>query len=465
MSGWGKDETKRADNNVGIKLGGDFEPHLSFICYNLLMNKVRVRFAPSPTGLLHIGGARTALFNYLFAKRKKGKLILRIEDTDKARSKKVFEHDILNSLKWLGLDWDELYYQSKRSKLYKKYLEKLLADDRAYWDDGAIRFRIGAKHTIVFNDEIRGEVKIESDQFEDFVIAKSLDVPLFLFVNVVDDTEMKISHIIRGEDHLTNTARQIMIYNALSFEYPVFAHLPLMLNSDRSKMSKRVGDTALGDYIAAGYLPEAMINFLVQMGWSSASGEEILTLEELIQEFSLKRVQKAGAIFDVKYLEYFNGHYLREKSLSEYLKLAEPFLPKTYSKDKAYLKKALKTVQERVRRLGNVKELIDFYFVTPKLIKSKIVFRNSSLVDTRIGLEKSIEALSSLKSWTEKSVQKILEKVVKSESLSNGDIFWPIRYILSGADASPSPVELLSVLGQKESLKRLKKGLETIKRP
>lgn len=434
------------------------------ICYNLLMNKVRVRFAPSPTGLLHIGGARTALFNYLFAKRKKGELVLRIEDTDKARSKKVFVDDILTGLDWLGLAWNELYHQSKRGSIYKKYLEKLLVDDKAYWDEGAIRFRIGAKHTIIFKDEIRGEVKIESDQFEDFVIAKSLDLPLFLFVNVVDDAEMKISHVIRGEDHLTNTARQLMIYTALGFAYPVFAHLPLMLNPDRSKMSKRVGDTALGDYIAAGYLPEAMVNFLVQMGWSSASGEEIFTLKELIKEFSLSRVQKAGAVFDVKYLDYLNGHYLREKSLAEYLKLAEPFLPKVYLKDKAYLKKVLPTVKERIRRLGDLKELIDFYYTSPKLVKSKIVFRKSSLVDTRAGLMKSIEALKGLKSWSEKSVQRALEKVVKSEGLSNGDIFWPIRYILSGAEASPSPAELLGVLGQKESLKRLEKGLKMVKK-
>jgi len=427
------------------------------------MKKTRVRFAPSPTGSLHVGGARTALFNYLFAKRNGGEFILRIEDTDKARSKKIFEHDILDGMTWLGLKWNELYYQSKRGGLYKKYLEKLLAEDKAYWDDGAIRFRIGAKHTVIFKDEIRGEIKIESDQFEDFVIAKSLDLPLFLFVNVVDDAEMKISHVIRGEDHLTNTARQIMIYNALGFTYPVFAHLPLMLNPDRSKMSKRVGDTALSDYIAAGYLPEAMINFLVQMGWSSASGREIFTLKELVKEFSLDRVQKAGAVFDVQYLDYLNGHYLREKSLSTYLKLAEPFLPKAYLKDKLYLKKALKTVQGRARKLSDVKKLIDFYFKEPKLVKSKIVFRKSSLADTRKGLVSSIAVLKNLKTWNEKSIQKTLEKVVSDDNLNNGDVFWPIRYILSGAEASPSPMELLDVLGQKESLKRLEKGLKTIK--
>ena len=427
------------------------------------MKKTRVRFAPSPTGSLHVGGARTALFNYLFAKRNGGEFILRIEDTDKARSKKIFEHDILDGMTWLGLKWNELYYQSKRGGLYKKYLEKLLTEDKAYWDDGAIRFRIGAKHTVIFKDEIRGEIKIESDQFEDFVIAKSLDLPLFLFVNVVDDAEMKISHVIRGEDHLTNTARQIMIYNALGFTYPVFAHLPLMLNPDRSKMSKRVGDTALSDYIAAGYLPEAMINFLVQMGWSSASGREIFTLKELVKEFSLDRVQKAGAVFDVQYLDYLNGHYLREKSLSTYLKLAEPFLPKAYLKDKLYLKKALKTVQGRARKLSDVKKLIDFYFKEPKLVKSKIVFRKSSLADTRKGLVSSIAVLKNLKTWNEKSIQKTLEKVVSDDNLNNGDVFWPIRYILSGAEASPSPMELLDVLGQKESLKRLEKGLKTIK--
>jgi len=428
------------------------------------MNKVRVRFAPSPTGPFHVGSARTALFNYLFAKRNKGELVLRIEDTDKARSNKVFEKDILKGMEWLGLKWDELYYQSKRGSLYKKYLEKLLAEDKAYWDDGVIRFRIGAKHGIIFKDEIRGEIKVESDQFEDFVIAKSLDVPLFLFVNVVDDAEMKITHVIRGEDHITNTARQIMIYNALGLEYPVFAHLPLMLNPDRSKMSKRAGDTALSDYIVAGYLPEAMINFLVQMGWSSASGKEIFTLKELVKEFSLSRIQKAGAVFDVKYLEHFNGHYLREKPLVEYLKLSEPFLPKTYLKDKVYLKKALKTVQERARKLSDIKELIDFYFKEPKPVKSKIVFRKSSLMDTRKGLVRSIEALKKMKSWSEKPIQKTLEKVVSDENLSNGDVFWPIRYILSGADASPSPVELLDVLGQKESLKRLEKGLKMIEK-
>ncbi|MBI2041919.1 MAG: glutamate--tRNA ligase, partial [Candidatus Nealsonbacteria bacterium] len=349
------------------------------------LKQVRVRIAPSPTGYLHIGTARSALFNYLFAKHIGGKFILRIEDTDLERSDKKFEEDIIENLTWLGIEWDEFYRQSERIETYAKYLEKLLNEGKAYrcfcteeelekerqeqvsgglpqiysgkcrnlseeeikknlaeGKKSIIRFKSPSKK-VKFNDLIRGEVEFDSSLIGDFSIAKDLATPLYNFAVVIDDFEMKISHVIRGEDHISNTPKQILLQEALNFSTPKYGHLPLILGSDRSKMSKRHGSTSVAEYIKEGYLPEAMINFMAFMGWNPGGEKEIYSIDELINDFSVEKIQKGGAIFNIQRLDYINGVYIRQKSLDELAELCQPYLPKV---GKEQLKKAISLYQE-----------------------------------------------------------------------------------------------------------------------
>ena len=272
------------------------------------MGKVAVRMAPSPTGNFHVGGARTALFNFLFARKNNGKFILRIEDTDKERSKKEFEDDIFKSLEWLGLKYDEFYRQSERGEIYKNYVEKMLNNDSVYEaEDKVIRFRNPNKKT-KFNDLVRGEIEFDTTELKDFVIAKSVDEPLYHLAVVIDDFESGITHVIRGEDHISNTPRQILIQEAIGAPRPLYAHLPLILAQDRSKLSKRKhGESVSLDYYRhKGYSTEAIINYLALLGWNPGTEQEIFTLEELINVFDLERVHKGGAIFDEKKLAWVN---------------------------------------------------------------------------------------------------------------------------------------------------------------
>jgi nondiscriminating glutamyl-tRNA synthetase len=345
-----------------------------------LMKEIRVRFAPSPTGPLHIGGARSALFNFLLAKKLGGKFILRIEDTDRERSSRESEVNIYESLKWLGMNWDEgpdvggaygPYRQMERLDIYQEYTQKLLAEGKAYYcycseeelekerqealaQGGSpqysgkcrllsaegrekyeaegrkpvVRFRVPEDKEIVINDLVRGEVAFQSEEVGDFIIVKSDGIPTYNYAVVIDDALMKISHVIRAEEHLSNTPRQILLYEALGFEIPQFAHISLILGKDRSKMSKRHGATSVVQYKEEGYLPEAVVNFLALLGWAPEGEAEIFSLEELIKEFSLERVAKNPAVFDMEKLRWINGIYLRECSLDKLTELALPYLIK-----------------------------------------------------------------------------------------------------------------------------------------
>ncbi len=460
-------------------------------------SKIRVRFAPSPTGPLHIGAARTTLFNYLFAKKHKGDFILRIEDTDKKRSKKEYEEDILNSLEWLGLKWDEVYKQSKRIKVYKKYLKKLLDQGKAYKKD-IIWFK-NPFRKIVFDDLIRGRVEVDSAVFGDFSLAKSLEEPLYNFAAVVDDYEMKISHVIRGEDHISNTPKQILIYEALGWASPQFAHLPLILGADKSKLSKRHGTVSMGEYKERGYLPEALINFMALLGWSPQSGispqrggnskhEDIFTLEELIKEFSLEKIQKGGAIFNINKLDWFNGYYIRQKSLDDLAMLCIPYLvieglikpvfatkqyppayggytleqkyiiPKTQEEiscDK--LKKIIGLEQERMKKLSEIGDMVEFFFKEPRykagILKWKDM-KKKKIVDS---LNKLEEILSGLKTGDFKRDK--LNKILMTEAdklKDRGELLWPLRVVLTGREKSPGPFEIAEILGREKVLKRIK---------
>lgn len=330
--------------------------------------EVRTRFAPSPTGFLHIGGARTALFNYLFAKKYQGVFVLRIEDTDIERSKSEYEKDIIESLKWLGIEWDEFYRQSERQKIYTQYLKKLLAEQKAYYcfcseeelevqrqyqlsigeaprysgkcaslsqeeveklrgagKKATIRFRLPAKK-IEFTDLIRGKLEFETSLIGDIIIAKNLITPLYNFTCVVDDFEMKINYVIRGEEHISNTPKQILLQEALNFPSPQYIHLPMILAPDKTKLSKRGGALGISKYKKEGYLAEALVNFLAFLGWNPGSEREIYSLPSLIKEFSLEKVQKGAAIFNIKRLDFLNSFYIRQKSLEKLTELCLPYL-------------------------------------------------------------------------------------------------------------------------------------------
>ncbi len=487
---------------------------------------VRVRFAPSPTGPLHIGGSRTALFNYLFAKQNKGKFILRVEDTDKERSEQKWTDEIIEQLRWLGINWDEgsdkggehgPYKQSQRLDIYEKYLKKLLDENNAYYCfcapeeleakrqeqlsrgvapkyDGAcsrlskeevekniknkkpsvIRFRI-PKKKVKFKDLIRKEVEFDAGLMGDIVIAKDLSAPLYHFAVVVDDFEMKISHVIRGEEHLPNTPRQILLQEALGFEQPVYAHLPLMLNADRSKLSKRHGDVALADYNNRGYLPEALVNFMVLLGWNPGTEKEIFSLQQLEKEFSIEKVQKAGAIFNVQRLDFINSYYIRQKPIEKLTELCEPYLKKAgllvagqVSREK--LQKIIEASKTRMKNLSDIVELSDFFF-QDKLVFDKELLRWDKMKDEDIkaGLLLCDKFLGGLSDWNIKKIEKVLldeagefNRQKGYPEKNRGFLLWPLRVALSGKKASPSPFEIADILGKEKTLKKIKQAINML---
>lgn len=476
---------------------------------------VRVRFAPSPTGLLTLANARAALFNYLFAKKEGGKFILRIEDTDLERSSSEFEKDLIESLQWLGIKWDEFYRQSERIETYAKYLEKLLNDGVAYrcfcseeeleakrqeqmsrgeapiYDGkcrnlsdsevkknlaegkkSIIRFKSPQKK-VRFFDLIRGEVEFDSTLIGDFSIAKDLVTPLYNFAVVIDDFEMKISHIIRGEDHISNTPKQILLQEALNFPQPKYVHLPIVLGPDRTKLSKRHGSTAVSLYRKEGYLPEAIVNLIAFLGWNPGDEKEIYSMDELVKDFSLERVQKGGAVFNVERLDYLNGVYIRRKSLDELTELCQPYLPASPAggpeADKKLLKKAIALYQERLKKLSEIKDLADFFFKDVLLYDKELLkWKNMTDGEVKEVLDKLYNILCDIseKDWTKEKLEKILmpeaEKMglpAEAQGAKAGDrgyLLWPFRVALTGKKASAGPFEVAEALGKEKTLQRIK---------
>lgn len=459
---------------------------------------IRTRFAPSPTGKLHIGGVRTALFNYLFAKHHHGNFVLRIEDTDRTRSTKESEREILEALSWVGLHWDEgviahdqkggkgdfgPYRQTERMSIYNRYIKKMQKQGSAYERNGAIWFRIPAERRdnpedrIRFYDLIRGEISVPTETIEDFVIVKSDGTPLFLLTNVIDDFEMKISHAIRGEEHLPNTSKQVLIAEALHLPLPKYAHLPLILNPDRSKMSKRAGDTSVAtsviEYKEAGYLPEAIINFLAFLGWSPGDDREIFSLDELCHEFTLERIGKSGSIFNVEKLDYLNAYYIRHADLD---RLAELILADFWDfyvlgkrpEDMDYFKAVVLLVRDRMIRLSDFPALAKYFFKPPKYGAQLLIFKKSDKKRTMQGLQLALKRLEEapMSLWTSvDGLRDLLSFVAHNNGLENGDVFWPVRVALSGAEASPSPDELLFILSKEESISRLKHAIKELQKP
>ena len=466
---------------------------------------VVVRNCPSPTGLLHIGTLRTALYNYLFAKQNNGKIIFRSEDTDKERSTKEFEDDILSGLKNMGMieENTEVVRQSSRTETYRKYLEQLLEKGKAYYcfltadelnemreeankqkrpfkypgtfrdyplakakervangEKAVIRLKIPQAETITFTDLIRGENTVNTKELDDFVIAKNLDTPLYNFVVVIDDHEMGVTHVLRGEDHVPNTPKQILVSQALGWDIPQFAHLPLILNADKSKLSKRKNKVSVDDFLEDGYLPEALLNFLVLLGWNDGTENEIYSLEEMVQAFSLDRVHKGGAVFDMKKLDWINNQYIKNMDIDELSNRAYPFFKNTEQleeKDYDFFKAAFSLVREKLTKLSEAEEQMELFYKTP-VVSKELMIKEKMKVDEQVAQQAvnlSLEALTNLEDWNVDTIKEKLVEVIQSQGWKNGQLLWPIRTTLSGLEASPGPFHIAEVIGKEETIKRL----------
>ena len=419
---------------------------------------VRVRFAPSPTGYLHVGGARTALFNWLYARHTGGTMVLRIEDTDKARSTDEHTQVILDGLKWLGLDWDEQpIFQGARLARHQQMADQLLKEGKAYMEEDAIRLRVPPGE-LAWEDAVHGRISFKGEDIRDFVILRSDRSPLYNFAVVVDDIDMQITHVIRGDDHISNTPKQIAVYRALGQMTPVFGHVPMIHGPDGKKLSKRHGATAVGDYQHLGILPEAMRNFLALLGWSPGGDREIMSKEELRNLFSLDGILKKPAVFDTTKLEWMNGQYLTAKSAEELYPLVKPELVKLgLNGNKDAVLKVITAVKTRSRTTLDVARQVavrlDERFVTLDDKAQKEIAKDAA--GYRASLATSVIALNNAPDWSAVSLEKVLRDLAGEQSVPAGKIFQPIRIALTGGTVSEPVNELLSVVGKEAALRRL----------
>ena len=473
--------------------------------------KYKTRFAPSPTGMLHIGGVRTALFDYLAAHSTGGTFSLRIEDTDRERFVEGAITAVHEGLAWLGINYEgEVVSQSERLPMYQKYADELVAKGLAYkcfctperlaklkedqeaakkppvYDRCCLRMKpeeIAAKEkagerfivrfqipaipeTVTWIDKVRGEVSIPTDSLEDFILIKSDGWPTYNFANVIDDHEQGFNLIIRGDEFVPSTPKHILLYQALGWEHPEFAHVPVIVGTDMKKLSKRNGDTAISDYKEKGYLPEALLNFLVLLGWNPGTTEEIFTLKEMEKKFTIDRVGKSPSVFDPDRLDWMNGVYIRNLSVAE---LADRLLDFDKNKDSAgvkreFLERVVTVEQSRLKTLAEFGEIAGFYWRMPAYSPDTLIFKKSSPTATKKGLQAFYNAISGLSenSWADMTVEMwntLLAEIIEKNGLNNADVFWPVRVALSGLEKSPSPAELLWVLGREESLTRIKSSL------
>lgn len=444
--------------------------------FNFLKKKKKIvtRFAPSPTGVLHIGGVRTALFNYLYAKKHNGKFILRIEDTDKERSKKEHEDGIINSFKWLGLNHDEFYRQSDRGEIYKKYLLKLIESGHAYEaeenKDGTgkvIRFKNPNKK-ITFKDEIVDEVSFDIEELGDFVIARDINSPIYHFVVVVDDGDMGVTHVIRGQEHLNSTARQIAILEALGFDRPVYAHIPLIMSPNGGKLSKRdPGVMSVLEYKKEGFLPSAVLNFLGFIGWNPGDDREIMLMPELTKEFSLGRVQKGGATFNPKRLAWTNKQHIQMLGAKELSEMVKKFIsPELYQKIETLNNpKVITMLTERIESFGELREQeshgdFNYLFAQPKYEIEKIIMKKSTKEDTLKHLRYVSKAFEDLNYFDADSIKNRIWNYATEEG--RGNVLWPLRYALSGKDRSPDPFSISEIIGKEETLRRISYAIDSL---
>jgi len=418
---------------------------------------IKVRFAPSPTGYLHIGGARTALFNWMYARAQGGKFVLRIEDTDQQRSKKEFEKEILESMKWLGLDWDELYYQSERFDIYKKYAQLLLDEGKAYRDGEAIILKMPQKEVNLY-DLIRGEIKFDTAIIKDQVLMKSDGSPAYSFCCVVDDALMEISCVIRGEDHISNTPKQIIMYQALGFKVPKFAHLPLIMGEEGGRLSKRTGAVAVSDYKKGGFLPEALVNYLMLLGWAPGNNQEMINLSSAVKKFSIKKVNKAAAIFSIDKLKWLNGQYIKKTGTEELTRLLVPFLKdKEYISDdydEMHIQKAVSLFQGRILTLIDFLKRTDFIFQNTLNISAEV--KEKHLSENRSQeFQLLSERLKSVAVFDAQTIEKQFHEMVAEMGIETANLVLPLRAALTGKAAGPGLFEMMAIIGKEKTLQRL----------
>ncbi len=504
---------------------------------------VRVRFAPSPTGPLHVGGARTALFNWLFARKHGGRFLLRIEDTDPERSKGEYIEDITSHLRWLGLEWDEeIYYQSERSDIYERYRQALLKTGNVYYcfcqpeeleqmreyqlsrgepphytgkcrdvspEEANERLNNGERavmrlhvpeRRISFRDEIRGTVEFDGGLIGDFAILRVTEegsvIPLYNFAAVCDDYEMAISHVIRGEDHISNTPRQILLYEALGLKPPAFAHLPLILGQDKSKMSKRHGAVTVEEYHNKGYLPDALVNFLALLGWSPGNDREIMSRDELTEAFSLERCQKGGSVFNIEKLTYMNGVYIRNTSLEHITELCIPHLaeanliapamdteqyPPAYGGQQLFyrytvpateesiseetLQRIIGLYHERLKYLAEISELVDFFFVKMPEYETELLYWKDMSSDELVQiLEREYELLDNIEAgeWNANRLKEILMHEADEIVGDRGKTLWPPRVAVTGKKASAQFFDIAEILGKRKTLSRISNAIDKV---
>lgn len=439
------------------------------------MSQVRVRFAPSPTGLLHVGGARTALFNWLYARHTGGKFILRIEDTDAARNTPEAVAIIFQGLAWLGLNWDEgpqadgssvgelgPYFQSQRNTIYQRYIEKLLSEGKAYEFEGAVKFKV--PHTpVTVPDLICGDVTFDRTTDPDLVIRRKDGSPVFHLVNVVDDLEMQITHVIRGEDHLSNTPKHLALFEAFEAKPPHYAHIPLILNTNGSKMSKRDEGASIGEYDTKGYLAAAVRNYLCLLGWSPRDNREVLTIEEVIEKFDLPQVNRSNARFDLNKLYWLNGEYMRAMPVEELMPVAVRLLQRDgYLKDaydEGYLRAAVGIVQEKVKLGSELSDWLSTFFQEDYAYEEAAVKK----VFTPEGLEAvraMQEAFRGLTDFSATALETCLKDLATVQNKKVGAFVHPARLAVSGRSVGPSLYHMLEVLGRERVLARMERTLQ-----
>ncbi len=485
----------------------------------MIKKNIRVRFAPSPTGYLHVGGLRTALYNYLFAKKNNGTFILRIEDTDRNRFVEGAVDNLIAALKWCGLEFDEgpniegnfgPYMQSQRLELYKKYSEELLNSGHAYYcfctperldalreqqqkqklpqskydkhclhltpeeikhnlDSGlqyVVRLNVPPDMQITFDDLIREEVTFNSSNIDDQILIKGDGYPTYHLANVIDDHLMEITHVIRGEEWLSSTPKHILLYNFFSWEKPLFAHLPLLLNPDRSKLSKRQGDVAVEDYRAKGYLREALVNFVALLGWNAGDDKEFYDMDSLIENFSLERVNKAGAVFDLEKLNWLNTEHLRKKDDKEILSMLKEeinhssFNLNNYTDD--YLLKVITAMKERVSFIREYLTKSPYFFEAPVEYDRSSIEKNWK-EETALQMDKLNDAFTLINNPTKEEFEIVLTKIAGELNIGKGKLIHPLRLAVSGMSSGPGVFDILSIIGKDETLKRIKTAINNIK--
>jgi len=428
---------------------------------------VRVRFAPSPTGTLHVGSARTALFNWLFARHEGGQFLLRIEDTDLVRSKKEFLEEILESLRWLGLNWDgEAVFQSKRAEqgIYRKAAEKLLAEGKAYLDGKAILLKITPGEVIPMEDLVHGQIRVNTLEIKDQVLMKSDGMPTYSFACVVDDSALGITHVIRGDDHISNTPKQILIHRALNLTPPVYVHIPLILGEDRSRLSKRHGATNLKDYRTLGVLPEAMVNFLSLLGWSPGGDREVLPVEEIIREFDLKRIGKTGAMFDLKKLLWMNSQYLQKASLETLLPLVQEKLKERNwpVEDGAWLAEVVELYKTRAETVEDLVRQTQGFFTDQTPFDEEAVTLRLKQPGVGQRLKTYADRLEKLEKWDAASAEAACRALAGELKLKAADLIHPTRVAVTGRSVGPSLFHVLQVAGKERTLNRLRHAAASI---